>query len=42
VTRQEKFLTLYEDYELLIRATGKQPKDVESGAAELEAKRFYM
>ena len=40
MTQQEKFLTVYKEYETLVRAAGKYPKDIEIEAEEIEANRL--
>lgn len=42
MTQQEKFLTVYKEYETLVRAAGKYPKDIEIEAEEIEANRLCI
>lgn len=42
MTQQEKFLAIYKEYETLVRAAGKEPKDIEIEAEEVEANRLYI
>lgn len=38
----ERYMNAYKEYETLIRASGRDPKDVEDESPEVEAKRLYM
>lgn len=42
MTQQEKFLGIYKEYETLVRASGKEPKDIEIETEELLANRLYI
>lgn len=42
MTLQEKFLTLYREYEGLLRSAGKEPKEVEEAENDLDGGRLRM